>query len=83
MRLQSGETLRALMRQRGYSMAALGREVGCSKSFVHALCSGAKRSCTPRLGVQIATALDVPLDLLFDTTGSVRPSRKVSRQLTA
>jgi transcriptional regulator with XRE-family HTH domain len=83
MRLQSGETLRALMRQRGFSMAALGNTVGCSKSFVHALCSGAKRSCTPQLGVRIAATLDVPLDLLFDTSESAGAPRKVSRRLTA
>lgn len=65
MRLQSGDTLRALMRQRGYSMAQLGVRVGCSKAFIHSLCSGSKRSCSPRLGVRIAEALEAPVGLLF------------------
>ncbi|MGE0220682.1 helix-turn-helix domain-containing protein [Mycolicibacterium sp.] len=79
MRLHSGDTLRALMRQRGYSMAQLASAVNCSKAFIHALCSGAKQSCSPRLGVRIAEALDVPLDLLF----SVEDSRwMINRYLT-
>ena len=53
MRLQSADTLKALMQQRGFSMSRLGRYAGCSKTFVHGLCSGEKRSCTPELGRRI------------------------------
>lgn len=75
MRLQSGDTLKALMQQRGFSMARLGRYAGCSKTFIHGLCSGEKRSCTPQLGERIAEALDVPLSLLFVVEESSNSSR--------
>ena len=65
MRLQSGDTLRALMNQRGFSMSRLGRYSGCSKTMIYGLCSGEKKSCTPQLGARIAEALDVPVELLF------------------
>ncbi|MEU7221138.1 helix-turn-helix transcriptional regulator [Nocardia iowensis] len=65
MRLTSGETLRALMRQRGDTMDSLARKAGCSRSFIGQLCKEAKRSCTPELAARIAEALAVPSDLLF------------------
>ncbi|WP_378735988.1 helix-turn-helix domain-containing protein [Nocardia brasiliensis] len=65
MRLTSGETLRALMRQRGDTMDSLGRKAGCSRSFIGQLCKEDKRSCTPELAARIAEALAVPADLLF------------------
>ena len=65
MRLQSADTLRALMEQRGFSMARLARYSGCSKSFVSHLLAGRKTTCTPQLAEHIAEALDVPLALLF------------------
>lgn len=65
MRVQSGATLRALMDQKNFSTARLGRYTDCSKSFIHRLCSGEKRSCSPRLAARIAEALDVPIGLLF------------------
>lgn len=65
MRVQSGETLRALMNQKNFSTARLGRYTDCSKSFIHRLCTGQKRSCSPRLAERIAEALDVPIEILF------------------
>ncbi|WP_079657106.1 helix-turn-helix domain-containing protein [Mycobacteroides abscessus] len=84
MRLQSGDTLRALMRQRKFSMSRLGRYAGCSKTFIHGLCCGAKRSCSPGLAERIAEALDVPLALLFVAEASIDSKRNVqNRTLTA
>lgn len=65
MRLTSQDTLRALMKQRGFSMARLGRYAGCSKSFIGHLCLGTKKTCTSQLGERIAEALEVPVELLF------------------
>lgn len=65
MRVQSGATLRALMNQKNFSTARLGRYTDCSKSFIHRLCTGEKRSCSPKLAERIAEALDVPIGLLF------------------
>ncbi|UVF60552.1 helix-turn-helix DNA binding domain protein [Gordonia phage PCoral7] len=65
MRLTSAETLKALMRQRNFSMERLGRYSGCSKSFISHLCAGRKSTCTPQLATRIAEALEVPLELLF------------------
>lgn len=65
MRVQSGDTLRALMNQKNFSTARLGRYTECSKSFIHRLCTGEKRSCSPKLAERIAEALDVPIAILF------------------
>lgn len=65
MRLQSGDTLRAIIEQRKFSLSRAGRYAGCSKSFIHQLCTGEKKSCTPQLAERIAEALDVPIGLLF------------------
>lgn len=80
-RLHSGDTLRALMRQRGYSMAQLGTRVGCSKAFIHGLCSGLKHSCSPQLGARIAEALDAPVDLLFAVSPEKINGRKINQNL--
>jgi transcriptional regulator with XRE-family HTH domain len=65
MRLQSPDTLRALMAQRNFSMERLARYSGCSKSFISHLTSGRKTTCTDALGERIAEALEVPLEILF------------------
>ncbi|TGD84307.1 XRE family transcriptional regulator [Mycolicibacterium sp. CH28] len=83
MRLQSGDTLRALIRQRGYSMAQVARCAGCSKAFMHGLCSGAKQSCSIQLGQRIAEILDVPFELLFAMNNSRRSGRRIKQKLTA
>jgi transcriptional regulator with XRE-family HTH domain len=83
MRLQSSDTLRALIHQRGYSMAQVARDVGCSKAFVHSLCSGTKTSCSVKLGQRIAAALEVPLELLFVLDEGRGTARKIKQKLTA
>ncbi len=65
MRLNSAETLRALMTQKGYSYERLARYSGCSVSFVSHLVKERKTSCSSQLAENIAEALDVPLSLLF------------------
>lgn len=84
MRLQSGDTLRAIINQRKFSMSRTGRYSGCSKSFIHALCSEEKTSCTPQLAERIAEALDVPIGLLFVLEESTTSGRSGShRGMTA
>lgn len=65
MRLQSGETLRALIKQRGLNQSRLAVAAGCSKSFINGLCSGQRQSCSDELAGRIAGVLQVPTDVLF------------------
>lgn len=65
MQLSSPEMLTATIRRRGFSLADLARQCGCSKSMVGHLTTGHKTTCTPDLAERIAAALDVPLELLF------------------
>jgi transcriptional regulator with XRE-family HTH domain len=65
MRLQSGNTLQALIEQRGLNQSRLAEAAGCSRSFINGLCSGQRRSCTDELAARIAEVLLVPLDVLF------------------
>lgn len=65
MKLQSKETLLALMGQRKFSYGRLARYAGCSKSFISHLTSGRKNTCTPALAERIAEALEVPTEILF------------------
>lgn len=65
MQLSSPEMLTATMHRRGFSLADLARQCGCSKSMVGHLTTGHKATCTPDLARRIAAALDVPLELLF------------------
>ncbi len=65
MKLQSPETLRALMNQRGFSYDRLARYAGVSKSFISHLTAGRKTTCKPETAQRIAEALDIPLEILF------------------
>jgi transcriptional regulator with XRE-family HTH domain len=66
MKLLSSATLRALMAQKSFSRRRLARYCGLNGSgMIDHLLDGRRTSCTPRLAVRIAEALDVPLDLLF------------------
>lgn len=65
MKLQSKETLLALMRQRDFSYERLARYAGCSKSFISHLVKGRKNTCTPDLADRLAEALSVPTEILF------------------
>lgn len=80
MNLTSAETLRALMRQRGMSMARLARYSGCSKSFISHLCAERKKTCTPQLAVRIAEALSVPTEILFELRSSADSGYNTHRQ---
>lgn len=77
MRLQSADTLKALMAQRGYSMSRTARYADCSKSFISHLAEGRKSTCTPALAQRIAEALDVPLSVLFVASVPVDDGRIV------
>lgn len=65
MRLQSGEILRAFMRQRGISERTLARYAGCSRGMIGHLLHERKLTCSPDLAAKIAEALSVPLEALF------------------
>lgn len=80
MRLLSGDTLRALMQQKGFSFARMGRYADVSQSFIFRLCTGEKRSCKPRTAERIAEALDVPVALLFVEKQSPVMGRSISAQ---
>jgi transcriptional regulator with XRE-family HTH domain len=79
MRLQSGNTLQALIEQRGMNQSRLAEAAGCSRSFVNGLCSGQRRSCTDELAGRIAEVLQVPLDVLFAPTQSPAWGSNVSK----
>lgn len=80
MRVTSQATLRALMEQRNFSMARLGRYAGCSKSFIHQLSNGTKKTCTAQLGARIAEALEVPVEIIFVVEESAGSGRSVRDQ---
>lgn len=65
MRLQSPDTLRALMNQYNLSLGLLAEYSNCSKGFISHLLSGRRSSCTPKLADRIARALHVPTEVLF------------------
>jgi transcriptional regulator with XRE-family HTH domain len=65
MKLQSGEILRAFMRERRISERTLARYAGCSRAMIGHLLHGRKTSCTPQLAEKIAEALSVPVEALF------------------
>lgn len=81
MRLQSADTLQALMAQRGFSLARLARYVGCSKGFISHLTAGRRRTCTPKVAERIAEALEVPLGILFVPSMSTSEGRTVSQKV--
>lgn len=83
MRLQSGEILRAFMRQRGISERTLARYAGCSRAFIGHLLHGRKTTCTPELAARIAEALSVPLEALFVPRMTTTPGRPARTPLTA
>jgi transcriptional regulator with XRE-family HTH domain len=82
MRLQSGEILRAFMRQRGISERTLARYAGCSRAFIGHLLHGRKTTCTPELAARIAEALSVPLEALFVPRMTTTPGRPARTPLT-
>jgi transcriptional regulator with XRE-family HTH domain len=81
MRLRSAETLRALMRQQNLSLSALASAAQCSKSFISHLLSGRRSTCTDELASRIASALDVPVHVLFVPSKSISDRRADARRL--
>lgn len=65
MRLISPESLRAWMDQRDKSLADLANSASVSRGFVSHLRAGRRNTCSPRVAVEIARCLDVPLEALF------------------
>lgn len=83
MRLQSPETLAALMRQRDIGLGRLARYVGCSKGFMSHLTSGRRSTCAPVTATRIAEALDVPLEILFVPSVPVADRRPAKQKVPA
>lgn len=77
MQIAHPPTFKALIKQRGLSYSALGREVGCAKQFIGHLAIGHKTGATPELAERIAEALSVPLDVLFVPTESTESGQSV------
>ncbi len=66
MKLTSANTLRALMEQKDFSRRRLARYCGLAGTgMIDHLLAGRRTSCTPKLAMRIAEALDVPLAVLF------------------
>lgn len=80
MRLQpgGGDTLAALIRQRGHTQAGAAAAAGCSASFMSKLCLGEKTSCSDDLAGRIADLLGVPTDILFMPAESSTGLRNVT-----
>lgn len=65
MKLQSKETLRALIKQRGLSYQDIGTLADCHKSMVSQLVNGHRTSCSAELAEKLAVILGVPREVLF------------------
>jgi transcriptional regulator with XRE-family HTH domain len=71
MRLASAATLRALMAQKGVSLADMARAAGTSKGFISHLTAERRNTCSPPVAERIARRLDVPLTVLFVPSTSI------------
>lgn len=80
MKLRSAEVLKAFMNQKGFSMQRLATYSGCSKSFIGFLANGTKTSCTQNLAEEIARALDVPVEVLFESRASDSVGSTIKRE---
>lgn len=83
MKLTSKETLRALIKQRGYSYADVGRMADCHKTMISALVNGHRTSCTPGLAEHIVLCLGVPLEVLFVPKASASSGNNDKRKVAA
>lgn len=77
MRLQSADTLRALIQQRGLNQTKVAHAAGCAPTMINKLCLGAKSSCSDALAYRIARSLSVPVDVLFVRGESMTDGRIV------
>jgi transcriptional regulator with XRE-family HTH domain len=71
-----GRTIRVLRLQRRVSQSALGKTIGVSFQQIQKYENGSNRVGASRL-VQIAQALQVPLDSLFQRVDGARPRKDV------
>jgi len=69
-----GRTIRVLRLQRRVSQSALGKTIGVSFQQIQKYENGTNRVGASRL-VQIAQALQVPLDALFQRVDGTRPKK--------
>lgn len=83
MKLQSKDTLKALIKQRGLSYAELADAVKVSKGFISHLTAGRKTTCTPRVAERISLFLDVPLTVLFVPSVPTSASQNVTERMAA
>jgi transcriptional regulator with XRE-family HTH domain len=78
-RLQSDDTLRALIKQRGLNQSRVAAAAGCAPTMINKLCLGVKTSCSDSLAYRIAECLSVPVGVLFVPTESTDQGRIVQR----
>lgn len=81
MRITHRNMFRAAIDRSGLSYRGLAARAGCSSTFVSSLANGHKTGVTPELAERLAESLEVPVELLFEPSGSghagsnVRPTR--------
>lgn len=78
MRLQSADTLRALMVQRDRNGVSLANRAGCSRQFISQLLNGQRTSCSVAKAAGIARCLGVRIDTLFVPHPSTTSGRLIS-----
>lgn len=73
----------AVQKARGLSNVALAAEARCGESFIRALKSGRRDSCTPELAIRLCLALDLPdTSLLFAARVSNAGATPASARIT-
>jgi transcriptional regulator with XRE-family HTH domain len=82
MTLTSVDILRAFMKERDFNQARLARYAGCSRQFIWQLLQGEKKSMTPKIAMNIAEALGVPLQVLFVPSVASGDDRSVKSEAT-
>jgi len=82
MTLKSVQVLRAFMDQKDMNQARLARYAGCSRQFIWQILNEERKSMTPKIAVNIAEALDVPLEVLFVPSVASGDDRSVKSATT-
>lgn len=84
MQLRDLELLLNYMEDKDMSQARLGRHAECSRQFIHKLCSGQARTCTPQVASRIEEALGVlPRTLFVDKMSPTTDAPVAQRKTTA
>lgn len=83
MRITHREMFRAAIGRAGISYRGLAERAGCSSTFINSLANGHKTGATPELAERIAEALEVPVELLFEPTGSGQSGSNIRDSRTA